>query len=66
MDGYLNMSKEIIFDIPKDGIHDDDTILIVGNLSSVCITGKDIPSLGRASVGNTMIKGNKIKSVSKV
>ena len=24
----MSMSKEIIFDIPKDGIHDDDTILI--------------------------------------
>ena len=47
-------------------VNNDDTVLIVGNLSSVCITGKDIPSLGRASVGNTMIKGNKIKSVSKV
>ena len=47
-------------------INNDDTILIVGNLSSVCLTGKDIPSLGRAAVGNQMIKGNKIKSVSKV
>ena len=29
------MSKEIIFDIPKDGIHDDDTILI--ELSEDCL-----------------------------
>jgi DNA gyrase subunit A len=47
-------------------VNNEDTILIVGNLSSVCITGKDIPSLGRASTGNTMIKGNKIISVSKI
>ena len=47
-------------------VSDEDTVLIVGNLSSVCVSAKDIPSLSRASVGNMMIKGNKIKSVSKV
>ena len=44
----------------------DDTVLIVGNLTSVCISAKDIPSLGRASSGNQLIKGSQIKSVSKV
>ena len=47
-------------------VEDDDNVLIVGNLTSVCISAKDIPSLGRASAGNMMIKGNKIKSVSKI
>ena len=47
-------------------VSDEDTVLIVGNLSSVCVSATDIPSLSRASVGNIMIKGNKIKSVSKV
>lgn len=47
-------------------ISPEDTILIVGNVSSVCITGKDIPSLGRVALGNQLIKANKIKSVSKV
>jgi DNA gyrase subunit A len=47
-------------------VSDEDTVLIVGNLSSVCVSAKDIPSLTRASTGNMMIKGNKIKSVSKV
>ena len=47
-------------------VNNEDTVLIMGNLSSVCVTGKDIPSLGRASIGNTMIKGNKIISVSKI
>jgi len=47
-------------------INNEDNILIVGNLTSVCISAKDVPSLGRASVGNQMIKGNQIKSVSKV
>ena len=44
----------------------EDNILIVGNLSSVCVSAKDIPSLGRPTSGNMMIKGNQIKSVSKI
>lgn len=47
-------------------ISDEDNILIVGNLTSVCISAADVPSLGRAATGNIMIKGNKIKSVSKI
>lgn len=47
-------------------ISDEDNILIVGNLTSVCLSATDVPSLSRAASGNMMIKGNKIKSVSKV
>jgi DNA gyrase subunit A len=47
-------------------VADEDNVLIVGNLTSVCISAADIPSLSRASTGNQMIKGNQIKSVSKV
>jgi DNA gyrase subunit A len=47
-------------------VADDDNVLIIGNVSSVCIAGKDIPSLGRPAVGNQLIKANQIKSVSKV
>ena len=47
-------------------ISDEDNILIVGNLTSVCISAADVPSLGRAATGNMMIKSNKIKSVSKI
>ena len=47
-------------------VADDDNVLIIGNISSVCIAGKDIPSLGRPAVGNQLIKANQIKSVSKV
>ena len=46
-------------------VSDEDNVLIVGNLSSVCISAKDIPTLGRAAAGNQMIKGN-IKLVSKI
>lgn len=47
-------------------ISDEDNILIVGNLTSVCISAKDVPSLSRPASGNIMIKGNQIKSVSKI
>lgn len=47
-------------------LSDEDNILIVGNLTSVCISAKDIPSLSRPASGNIMIKGNQIKSVSKI
>ena len=47
-------------------ISDEDNVLIVGNLTSVCISAKDIPSLSRPASGNIMIKGNQIKSVSKI
>lgn len=47
-------------------VSDEDNILIVGNLSSVCISATEIPALTRPSAGNQMIKGNKLKSVSKI
>lgn len=47
-------------------ISEEDSVLIVGNLTSICISANDIPSLGRSTIGNIMIKGNKIKSVSKI
>ncbi len=47
-------------------LSDEDNILVVGNLTSVCLSATDVPSLGRAANGNMMIKGNQIKSVSKI
>lgn len=47
-------------------LSDEDNILVVGNLTSVCLSATDVPSLGRAATGNMMIKGNQIKSVSKI
>ena len=44
----------------------EDQILICGDKSSICISAKDVPSLGRASIGNALLKGNSIVSVSKV
>lgn len=57
----------------KDGIvvgaalvSDDDLILLCGKPNSICISAKDIPQLGRISVGNQMINGSKIRGVVKV
>ena len=47
-------------------VSDEDRVLIVGNISSICISAKDIPVSSRISLGNIMIKNNKILSVSKV
>ena len=47
-------------------VEDTDNVLILGDKSSICIEAKEIPSLGRASIGNQVIKNSKIISVSKV
>jgi DNA gyrase subunit A len=47
-------------------VEDADSVLIIGDKSSICIEAKEIPVLGRASVGNQVIKNSKIISVSKV
>ena len=47
-------------------ISDEDNILICGDKTSLCISATDIPSLGRVSIGNQLIKGSSIVSVSKV
>jgi len=47
-------------------INDDDTILIVGATSSLCIVGSDVPTGARISRGSTLIKGTSIVSTSKI
>lgn len=47
-------------------VSDEDSILLVGNTNSICISAKEIPSLSRGSIGNQLIKNTKITSVSKV
>lgn len=47
-------------------VSDEDSILIVGDKNSVCISATEIPMLSRVSVGNQLIKGSRIKSVTKV
>ena len=47
-------------------VSDEDTILICGDKTSLCISATEIPILSRISIGNQLIKNNKIVSVSKV
>lgn len=47
-------------------ISDEDSILVCGDKTSICVAATDIPALGRSSVGNMVIKGNHIVSVSKI
>ena len=48
-------------------ISDEDNLLICGDKTSICVAATEIPALGRAAVGNQMLKGNGILlSVSKV
>lgn len=47
-------------------VTNEDSVLICGDKSSLCLSAAEIPSLGRVSVGNQLIKNNKVLSVSKV
>ena len=47
-------------------VNDEDSILIVGNQSSICISAKDIPVMSRIATGNILSKSGKILSISKV
>ena len=47
-------------------VADDDTILFVGDKNSICTNATEIPLLSRASIGNQMIKTDKLMSVSKI
>lgn len=47
-------------------LSDKDIILISGNKTSICISAKDVPSLGKTSQGNIMIKDNRILSITKI
>ncbi|MEG0153746.1 MAG: DNA gyrase C-terminal beta-propeller domain-containing protein, partial [Cellulosilyticaceae bacterium] len=43
-----------------------DNILLVGDQTSICISAKEIPVLGKASLGNIMIKDNKVVTAIKI
>lgn len=47
-------------------VSDEDNILVIGDKTSICVSATDIPELGRASIGNQIIKNSKVSSVSKV
>ena len=47
-------------------VSDEDNLLICGDKSGICISATEIPSLSRSSLGNQVIKGSNLLSVSKV
>ena len=47
-------------------VSDEDTVLLIGDKTSICINATEIPETGRTAMGNIMLKGNDILSVSKV
>lgn len=47
-------------------LDDDDNILIVGNYSSICVSAKDVPLVGKTATGNIMVKNNRVLSITKI
>lgn len=47
-------------------VSDEDNVLLVGIPNSICFSTKDVPLLGRISMGNSMIKNSIIKKVVKL
>ena len=47
-------------------LNDKDSVLITSITSSICITSQDIPTLGRAAAGNTLIKNGNVISISRI
>ena len=48
-------------------VSNDDSLLLCGDKTSICISATEIPSIGRSAVGNQMLKGNStLLSASKV
>ena len=47
-------------------VSDEDSLLLCGDKTGICISATEIPVLGRSTTGNQMVKGNTLISVSKV
>lgn len=47
-------------------VSETDSVLLCGDKSSICFLASEIPNLGRTALGNQLIKGNRLISVSKV
>lgn len=47
-------------------VSEEDSILLCGDKSSICISASEISNMGRAAIGNQLIKANQLISVSKV
>lgn len=47
-------------------VSDNDDILVVGDKNTIRVSASDLPNLGRVGIGNTVIKNNKVRSISKI
>ncbi len=47
-------------------LDDNDNILITGNHSSICVSAKEVPLVGKIATGNIMVKNNRVLSVTKI
>lgn len=47
-------------------VSDNDSLVLVGQKNSICISAKDIPTLSRVALGNIMIKNSEILNVVKI
>lgn len=47
-------------------LSEEDNVLISGTNSSICISAKDIPVMGKTANGNTLIKNNRVLSITKI
>ena len=47
-------------------LSEEDNVLITGNKTSICISAKEVPTNGKISQGNILIKGNRVISITKI
>lgn len=47
-------------------VSDEDAILVIGNTNSIMFSASELPSIGRLTQGNTLIKNNNISSIVKI
>ena len=47
-------------------VSDEDNILVMGQPNSICISASELPELSRISLGNIVIKGSSILSITKI
>lgn len=47
-------------------VSDEDNILLIGRPNSICIPAKEVPSLGRPSIGNIMMKNSTVNNIVKL
>ena len=47
-------------------VSDEDNILLVGNKSSICFSAQEIPLFSKQSIGNILVKDNRVISMAKL